>query len=68
MGAFTNLTISNNSFQTGDNELKFYEVYEGQGNSAGECNNCVINYNDFQQYDRIEYEIQVNWGGPSEPV
>jgi hypothetical protein len=34
----------------------------------GECNNCVFNYNDFQQYDRIAIEAQANWGGPSSPT
>src|ERR1700677_4823948 len=66
-GAFTNLNVSNNRFQTGDDELKFFEIYEA-GNSAGFCNNCIFNYNDFQQYDRIAVEMQINWGGPSEPV
>ena len=65
-GYLTNITITNNRFLTGDNELKYYEAYEGQG--AGECNNCVINYNDLQQYDRIGMEFQANWGGPSEPT
>ena len=65
-GYLTNITITNNRFLTGDNELKYYETYEGQG--AGECNNCVFKYNDLQQYDRIAIEIQVNWGGPSEPT
>ena len=66
-GAFTNLNVSNNRFQTGDDELKFFEMYEA-GNSAGYCNKCYFNYNDFQQYDRIAVEMQINWGGPSEPV
>ncbi len=65
-GYLTNITITNNRFLTGDNELKYYEAYEGQG--AGECNNCVIQYNDLQQYDRIGMEFQANWGGPSEPT
>ena len=39
-GYLTNITVTNNRFLTGDNELKYYEAYEGQG--AGECNNCVV--------------------------
>ena len=65
-GYLTNITITNNRFLTGDNELKYYEAYEGQG--AGECNNCVVSYNDLQQYDRIGMEFQANWGGSSEPT
>lgn len=72
--AFTNLTVSNNRFITGDDELKFYELYTngGQGaaagGSAGYCSPCTFNYNHFQQFDRIAQEMQINWGGSSEPT
>jgi hypothetical protein len=65
-GYLENITVSNNRFQVGDNEVKVYEMYEASG--PGECNNCVFNYNDFQQYDRIAIEAQANWGGPSSPT
>src|SRR3984885_4069387 len=65
--AFKKLKVSNNRFQTGDDELKFFEMYDA-GNSAGYCNKCYFNYNDFQQYDRIAVERQINWGGRSGPV
>lgn len=73
-GAFTNLVVSNNRFITGDDELKFYELYTngGQGSAAGGtagyCSPCTFNYNHFQQFDRIAEEMQINWGGPSEPT
>jgi hypothetical protein len=65
-GYLEDITVSNNRFQVGDDELKVYEMYEASG--PGECNNCVFNYNDFQQYDRIAIETQANWGGPSSPT
>jgi len=65
-GYLENIAVSNNRFQVGDNEVKVYEMYEASG--PGECNNCVFNYNDFQQYDRIAIEAQANWGGPSSPT
>ena len=65
-GYLEDISVSNNRFQVGDNEVKVYEMYEASG--PGECNNCVFNYNDFQQYDRIAIEAQANWGGPSSPT
>jgi hypothetical protein len=65
-GYLEDINVSNNRFQVGDNEVKVYEMYEASG--PGECNNCVFNYNDFQQYDRIAIEAQANWGGPSSPT
>ncbi len=54
----SNVTISNNIFLGMENSMKFYE---GQG----ECNNCVIDYNDYSGFDRIGYETQANDGGSS---
>jgi len=65
-GYLENIDVSNNMFQVGDDELKVYEMYEASG--PGECDNCIFNYNDFQQYDRIAIEAQANWGGPSSPT
>lgn len=65
-GAFTNLVVSNNIFTTGDDELKFFEMFDA-GNTAGFCAPCTFNDNWFELYDRIATEMQINWGGPSEP-
>jgi Chitobiase/beta-hexosaminidase C-terminal domain len=66
-GAYSNLNVTNNRFMTGDDELKFFEMYDA-GNTSGFCSPCTFNYNHFQQWDRIAEEMQINWGGPSEPV
>lgn len=65
-GYLSNITIIGNRFLTGDNEIKYYEAHGSQGN--GECLNCIIEYNDLQQYDRIGMEFQANQGGPSMPT
>jgi hypothetical protein len=70
-GNLTNIIIENNKFMTGDNEIKYYEAAtnsQNQSGSSGYGNPITINYNSFQQYDRIAYEGQINWGGPNEPT
>ena len=52
------LTITNNIFQFQEEGMKFYE---GQG----ECNNCIIEYNDYNNIHRISFETQANGGGSS---
>ena len=55
-----NLKVENNIFQFEEQGMK---VYEGQG----QCVNCVIAYNDFNNIHRIPFETQANIGG-SQPT
>lgn len=73
--AGNNINVSNDRYTHGDDLLKFYELYtcpaQFCGNntgSAGYCNNCVFNNSHFEQFNRIGTEMQINWGGPSEPT
>ena len=71
-GLLTNVTIENNIFHgPTDNEVKYYEAMTDSQTltgTSGLANPLTIKYNDFSQYDRIGYEGQINWGGPSEPT
>jgi hypothetical protein len=55
-----NLVVENNIFQFMEQGMKTYE-------GAGECVNCTIAYNDFNNIHRINYETQANIGG-SQPT
>ena len=54
------LTVTNNIFQFMEQGMK---IFEGQG----ECVNCVIEANDFNNIHRISFETQANIGG-SQPT
>jgi hypothetical protein len=61
VGLFNNLTnvyIENNIFQFIEQGVKFYE-------GAGECNNCVFDFNDFTNIHRIPIESQAGYSGSS---
>jgi hypothetical protein len=53
---FENLVVENNIFQYMEQGMK---VYEG----AGQCVNCVVEYNDYNHIHRINFETQANIGG-----
>jgi Chitobiase/beta-hexosaminidase C-terminal domain/Bacterial Ig-like domain (group 2) len=53
---FENLVVENNIFQNEEQGLKVYE-------NQGECINCTIEYNDFNNIHRINFETQANIGG-----
>jgi hypothetical protein len=55
-----NLVVENNIFQFMEQGMKTFE-------GAGECVNCTIAYNDFNNIHRINYETQANIGG-SQPT
>ena len=55
-----NLVVENNIFQFVEQGMKTFE-------NAGECVNCTIAYNDFNNIHRINYETQANIGG-SQPT
>ena len=52
----SNLLVENNIFQFEEQGMK---VFEGQG----QCVNCTIAYNDFNNIHRIPFETQANIGG-----
>ena len=56
----SNLNANNNIFSYMEQGMK---VFEGQG----QCVNCSIEYNDFNNIHRINFEIQANIGG-SQPT
>ncbi len=58
---FNNLVVENNIFQFMEQGLK---VFEGQG----ECVNCLIEFNDFNNIHRIAWETQANTGNTSMSV
>jgi hypothetical protein len=55
-----NLVVENNIFQFVEQGMKTFEA-------AGECVNCTIAYNDFNNIHRINYETQADIGG-SQPT
>jgi hypothetical protein len=54
------LVVENNIFEFMEQGMKTFE-------GAGECVNCTIAYNDFNNIHRINYETQANIGG-SQPT
>ncbi len=68
IGFITNLTIKYNSFYHVNEGMHFSNVgFNSQpGGINGTCNNCVIEYNYFNQIARIDLEDQVSVvGGPT---
>jgi Chitobiase/beta-hexosaminidase C-terminal domain/Bacterial Ig-like domain (group 2) len=55
-----NLVVENNIFQFVEQGMKTFEA-------TGECVNCTIAYNDFNNIHRINYETQADIGG-SQPT
>jgi hypothetical protein len=54
------LLVENNIFQFEEQGMKIFE-------SQGQCVNCTIAYNDFNNIHRIPFETQANLGG-SQPT
>jgi hypothetical protein len=57
---FENLLVENNIFQYMEQGMKVYE-------HTGQCVNCVIEYNDYNNIHRINFETQADIGG-SQPT
>jgi hypothetical protein len=55
----SNVTIQNNLFNFLEQPMKAYE-----SDQTGSCNNCVIDYNSYNNFSRIGFETQVYKPGP----
>jgi hypothetical protein len=56
----SNLVVENNIFQFEEQGMKIYET-------TGQCTNCTIAYNEFNNIHRISFETQANIGA-SQPT